>query len=322
MHALFTALTVLVLGGIAEGIHARRCRIMTRLAFGTEETPRRWTGVAPLLRVACQAALAWGLVTLLVIPPATVGEMPAGDDLSDQDHTRVLFMLDISPSMNIEDAGPEGTLSRAARIRDVMETIINRIGVAGVKYSVQAFYTDALFVVQDTVDLAVVYNVLDGLPLAFAFEQGDTHLGIAMRKAFDVTREWPEKSTVVFLCTDGDSVDLDDLPPRPRAIDDFVVLGVGNALKGAQIGERRSQQVSQVLRRLAIEMRGRYFDVNRRHYPTDEMKSLSGDFAPMATGVGFGRRKLALLLTSLSALMLTVLPVLLTWFGSGWRVQT
>ena len=69
MHAELAAAAVAILATAAESLHARRCRRLARLAFGPNRRPAAWARFAPALRVAALAALCWGLVTLLELPP-------------------------------------------------------------------------------------------------------------------------------------------------------------------------------------------------------------------------------------------------------------
>ena len=84
-------------------LHARRCRRLARLAFGPERRPGSGRCSAPVLRVAAVAALAWGLVTLIELPP----KVHVAEFIPDKERRHVLIVLDVSPSMRFKDAGPE-----------------------------------------------------------------------------------------------------------------------------------------------------------------------------------------------------------------------
>src|SRR5690606_1714126 len=58
--AELAALAAAVLAACGELLHAPRVRAVARLAFGPSGRPRAWTLLAPFLRVAAAAALAWG----------------------------------------------------------------------------------------------------------------------------------------------------------------------------------------------------------------------------------------------------------------------
>jgi hypothetical protein len=78
MNLKLAASIVVALAALAEWLHARRCRRVTRLAFGPAGAPRRWVG-PPVARVAAMGLLAWGLLTLPLMPPRqSAGEDPRG----------------------------------------------------------------------------------------------------------------------------------------------------------------------------------------------------------------------------------------------------
>ncbi len=91
-----------LLAAMAELLHARRCRRLARLAFGPDHRPAPWARLAPVLRVLAMTALAWGLVTLLELPP----KMHVAETVPDNERRHVLIVLDVSPSMRLKDAGP------------------------------------------------------------------------------------------------------------------------------------------------------------------------------------------------------------------------
>lgn len=314
------ALVAFLVAVIGEWLHARRCRVVSRLAFGVEEKPRLWTRFVPFGRIASLTAMTWGLSALLLLPPRAQGGAPQEVTADTADISRILFIVDVSPSMQIVDAGPDGDKRRAEWLAEVVDAILRRIDDGNVRYSVQAFYTDAHFVLQDAADVGLVYNVFDDLPLALAFKPGETDMGVALKKSFDVIKEWPHESATVFLCTDGDTVELGSLPPRPKSVQDFIVLGVGDPRRGTQIGDRKSQQGGLLLSRLSYEMNGRYSDVNRRHLPTSAISRLSGQGDVTLEDEGLSVRQWAITAISTSAVFLALTPSLLLWFGTGWRV--
>jgi hypothetical protein len=134
MLAIIVLLTVLG----AEAWHARRIRRVAMLAFGPVGQPRRWTLAAPMLRAIAAAALAWGLSTLMWLPPKV--HHSAVVDKSKLRH--LIILLDVSPSMRLQDAGPTKKQSRRARARDLIDSFLARSG-ADFKVSVIAFYTGA-----------------------------------------------------------------------------------------------------------------------------------------------------------------------------------
>ncbi len=61
-----TAFVILALG--AEALHVMRIRRLANLAFGPSGKPAVWARLAPGIRIASVAMLAWGLATLMTVP--------------------------------------------------------------------------------------------------------------------------------------------------------------------------------------------------------------------------------------------------------------
>src|SRR5262245_24047310 len=106
MYPEIIAGAVALLAMAAEHLHARRTRRVARLAFGPSGKPALWARLAPVLRVAGVAALTWGLLTLLNLPPRAhkAGEIPQGEE------RHLLLVLDVSPSMRLADSGADGKI--------------------------------------------------------------------------------------------------------------------------------------------------------------------------------------------------------------------
>ena len=162
----------MLLSALAEWLHVRRCRRVARLAFGPGGKPREWTHMVPWARVAAVVALAWGLTTLLHVGPRAVRseKMPEGG------YRHLVLALDVSPSMQLQDAGQGGKQTRARRASEVIMSLLQRVATDQVRISIVAFYTDAKPVVVDTFDMEVVKNALNDLPLDLAFDVGKTAL--------------------------------------------------------------------------------------------------------------------------------------------------
>jgi Ca-activated chloride channel family protein len=101
-----------VLGGalaaFAETLHAKRVRLSAPLAFGPSFEPANCTQALPALRAILIAGAIWGLMTLISLDGSREQSKAEGE--------RHLFvLLDVSPSMLIEDAGPERNQRRALR---------------------------------------------------------------------------------------------------------------------------------------------------------------------------------------------------------------
>jgi len=312
---LHLTLAAVLLTALAEWLHARRCRRVARLAFGPGGKPREWTVITPWLRVAAVGALAWGLATLLHLGPQTVRH----DELTPEGGFRHLIIaLDVSPSMRLADAGPDGKQTRAARASDVLLSLLQRVATDQVRVSIVAFYTGAKAVVVDTFDLDVVKNCLNDLPLDIAFNVGKTELLDGVRQSAELAKAWPPDSATLVLVSDGDTIPDTGLPQLPRSIQRTLIVGVGDALTGKYIDGHQSRQDAPTLRQLAARLRGDYFDANRKHLPSASLVALSRSL-PLRDTRERGRREAALACLGCGGFTLALLPVALALAGSAWQ---
>ena len=171
------------------------------------------------------------------------------------DATRLVFVADLSPSMFLQDAGPDGTQTRQARTREVVEGILQRVS-GNLRFGVIGFYTEALPVVMEARDPELVRNVFDGLPLSYGMPVGQTDLGKAVNATLDLVADFPAGSTRMIILTDGDSVNLVPILPRPKSVKEVLVLGVGNPHKGMYIDGHQSRQEGETLQRVATSLMG------------------------------------------------------------------
>jgi Ca-activated chloride channel family protein len=316
MIPLLAALAVLLVTALAEWLHVRRIRAVGRLAFGPAGEPNRWTRIVPVLRPLCLGAFAWGLATLLILKLAAA-EGGGGKDGDAGDATRLVFVADLSPSMYLKDAGPDGTQTRQARMREVVEGILRRVS-GNLRFGVIGFYTDSLPVVMEARDPELVRNVFNGLPLTYAMPLGQTDLGQAVNAAVKLAGDFPEGSTRLIIFTDGDSVNLAPIAPRPKSVKEVFVLGVGNPHKGTFIDGHQSRQEGDTLRTVASALMGTYVDVNEKHLPTAALGDLVVT-APLP-GRGLSLAELAVLAMVVGAANYALIPVALEFFGSDWKV--
>jgi Ca-activated chloride channel family protein len=314
MIALSTALAMIVLAAVAELLHARRSGRVARLAFGPGGQPRKWTQIAPWLRAAAAGSLAWGLTTLMFMGPraARSNLIPEGG------YRHLVLALDVSPSMQLQDAGPGGKQTRAQRAGEVLMSLLQRIATDQVRISIVAFYTDAKPVVVDTFDLEVVKNALNDLPLDLAFNVGKTALLEGVREAAELARPWQPDSTVLVVVSDGDTVPDSGGPELPRSIHRTLIVGVGDSRSGRFIDGHQSRQDIATLRQLAGRLRGDYFDSNERQLPSNLMAALAGTL-PLRDTHQRGSRELALAAVAIGSLLLAALPVALDLAGSAWH---
>jgi Ca-activated chloride channel family protein len=315
MPGLMTVLGVFLAVLGAEYLHRRRIRVVELLAFGPTGGARPWTLLVPWLRATSLAACAWGLVTLLVL----AGKPTASDaDLRHRgEATRLVFVLDLSPSMHLQDAGSDGKQTRKERMRDVVDSVLSRVS-GNLKFGAIGFYTDALPVVMEARDPELVRNVTHDLPLTYAMPLGKTDLGKAINASVKLVSDLPEASTRLVVVTDGDTVIPGSVQPRPRSVADVLVLGVGNPNKGTYIDGHQSKQEKDMLRLMASSLGGAYVDVNEKHLPTTLLGDLVVQTPPAGRGVGLST--LSVWSIVVGASVYALMPMLLAWQGTDWVV--
>ncbi|MBN1515891.1 VWA domain-containing protein [Candidatus Sumerlaeota bacterium] len=318
MDALTEPFVVAWLAGLlallAETLHLKRSKKLGRLAFGPASRPRNWTYAAPVLRAVCLGGLAWSMLTLWNIEPRsdTPAEIP-GSQLR-----RIILALDVSPSMQLRDAGPDGGLSRRERASEVLESLLSRIAADQARYSVIAAYNGSQRVVEGVQDLEVIRNILNDLPMDYAFKAGKTRLDVAINDAAALAHDWPKGSATLIVVSDGDAIPGQGLESLPPSIAQTLVAGVGDSRAGLFIDGHQSRQNAAALRSLARRLRGEYYDVNEKHLPSAALQSLAKSI-PFVDEAAMGRREIAITLLLGCGALLALLPVLLELFGSAWR---
>jgi Ca-activated chloride channel family protein len=250
-------------------------------------------------------------------------QLEASDDARskgrpDPQATRLVFVADLSPSMYLLDAGPDGTLTRHARMREVVEGILQRVS-GNLRFGVIGFYTDALPVVMEARDPELVRNVFNGLPLNYAMPAGQTDLGQAVNAALELVANFPKGSTRLIILSDGDSVILEPIVPRPASVREAMVLGLGNPRKGTYIDGHQSRQEAETLQRMATALGGTYEDVNEKHFATEALGDLVVPLALPHKGLTLAQW--AVLAMVLGAVVLALVPVALEFFGTDWKVD-
>lgn len=261
---LAIALCAGILAAAAEVVHARRVRRVARLAFGPTGKPATWALASPVLRCVGVALAAWGSVVLAQWDPVEAETTP-----NPRAARQLLIVLDVSPSMQIKDAGPDvEKITRAQWAGKVTQGILDRLDMKDTRITLVAFYTKALPVLQDSTDKNVVANLLDGLPMYVAFESGSTDLGAGLNEAFRLAKPWARKSTTLVIITDGD-LEKQPLPSSvPASIADTIVLGVGDPNKATLMNGHSSRQDVWPLKQLAARLNGYYHEGNRLHLPS------------------------------------------------------
>lgn len=314
MVAELAAMGAAILCVVAEMLHGLRVRRIASLAFGPTRRPTWWAMAAPLLRVAAVAALAWGMVTLILLQP----KVHQSEIVTDEEYKHIVMVLDVSPSMRLQDAGPTKDQSRMKRARAVMESFFQRVAIEQYRVSVVATYTDSKNVVVDTKDLEVVRNILGDLPMHYAFTSGQTDIFAGLRAAFEIAAPWNPQSTTLILVSDGDTVPATGMPKPPASIASVLVVGVGDPVKGKFIDGKNSRQEVSTLRQTAMRLGGFYHNGNEKHLSSDLLKQLtsSKQESPFEK---LTRREYALMACGLGSAILAFLPVMLHYFGTTWK---
>lgn len=309
---------IFILAAIGEWLHARRIRRIRRLAFGPSARPRAWTRLVPLLRVLCLTTMGWALVVLVTLTPKQFKD--GEEQVPEQACRRIVFLLDVSPSMLLTDAGQEGRLTRRRRVYELVESILDRAMIDQCLMSVVAFYSGALPVVENCRDPEIIRHIMDDLPLDFAFEHGKTQLTKGIGLGFEMCEDWPGGSTTVILLSDGDTIPDQGMPTPPPSVENFIVLGVGSPVGGIFIDGHQSRQDTRTLAMLARRYGGNYFNGNTLHLPSELMDSLTqGESAGFWESLAL--RELALLALGIASVLFAAIPVLLEYRGSGWHRQ-
>jgi Ca-activated chloride channel family protein len=304
---LLISLGVLVLAAAAEWLHARRCARVERLAFGAAG-PRRWTRFVGAIRAASVALLAWSVLVLWSIDGASADSHKAKPPTH-----HLVIALDVSPSMYIKDAAG-GKKSRQHRAAEVVMSVLDRLDMASTRVSIVAFYSAARPVVIDTLDLAIVQNVLGELPLGHAFKAGQTDMYSGIAAAAEIGKTWKPRSSTLLVVSDGDTIPEKAPVALPPAFSDVLVVGIGDPIRASPIADRVSRQDSASLKRLAARLRGDYYDANASHLPTRTLRGLKmlGLREERPTPL----RTIALWCAGLSAVALAGLTPLLVFAGT------
>lgn len=313
MVAFICACSAALISALAESIHVWRCRRLGRLAFGPNRRASAWVYLTPAFRAASVAAVTWGLVTLMTIEP----RVHRAGEVTQKEVKHVVLILDVSPSMRLDDAGPERDQSRMQRASDVLESFFKRVPLEQYRISVVAVYNGAKPVVVDTRDIEVVRNILNDLPMHYAFPVGKTTLFAGLEEAAKVAKPWQPGSTTVVMITDGDTVPAQGMPKMPAAVRDVVVVGVGDPTKGRFIDGRQSRQETSTLNQIANRLQGTYHNGNEKHLSSSLIADLtkSEDESPWEN---LTQREYALIAITAGSITLAILPILLHFFGTLW----
>lgn len=314
MVAELTAALVVALAIIAELWHWVRIRRLAPLAFGYGRRPSLLGYAAPVALVLGSGLLAWGLLTLFLLPD----KVHRSADVEESLRKHVVVMLDVSPSMRLQDAGKEREQSRIVRGWDVLDDFFRRVPITQYRVSVVAFYTKAMPVVVDTSDAAVLQNIVSELPLQYAFRSGKTDLFSGLDEVARICKPWRPNSASVIVLSDGETVPGKGMPTMPASVSDVLVVGVGDETQGTFLNGQQSRQDVSTLKQLALRMNGKYINGNTQSLSGEMLATLMG-----TTEAGvldqLGKREYALWALAIGSSLLALLPLLLHYGGTQWR---
>lgn len=312
-YALGAGLGALLIGALAEGLHARRVARLGRLAFGPDARPRAWTVIAPPLRVLALAGIIWALVVLLAFEGSSRMQ-----DRNAAATRHLMVLLDVSPSMELKDAGADGTQSRRNRAATLLKSVMERANSEQTKITMACFYSDAMLLCKAVSDRELIWNFADNLPLHIAYKPGKTSLLKSLNTAGEFIKDLPRKSVTFLVLTDGDTVPASGLKPMPSAVSDLLIVGVGNASRGTFIDGHQSRQDNAQLAQLARRLGGHFHDGNSKQIPSAMLRHLTAA-DDRSDKFQTGLRTAAIITLAIGVTLLCLLPLLLEAFGSAWK---
>lgn len=311
--AIGAALGAFLLGLLAEWLHARRVARLGRLAFGPDAKPRVWTRLAPPLRVVAFAGVIWALVVLIAFEGSS--RLRERNAVATR---HLMVLLDVSPSMELKDAGEDGTQSRRNRAATLLKSVMERANSEQTRITLACFYSDAMLLCKEVSDRELIWNFADNLPLHIAFKPGKTSLLTSLNTAGNTIKDLPRKSVTFLVLTDGDTVPAGGLKPLPSSVATLLVVGVGSSTRGTFIDGHQSRQDNAQLQQLARRLGGQFHDGNSKQVPSIYLRHLT---APdeRADAFQMSLRTLAIITLATGVSLLCLLPLLLEAFGSRWK---
>jgi Ca-activated chloride channel family protein len=103
----------------------------------------------------------------------------------------------------------------------------------------------------------------------------------------------------------------------PAAVGKILVVGIGDPRAGKFIDGHQSRQDVSTLRQVATRLQGVYHDGNQKHVPSSTIATLRLAHEE-ESWFRWGHRELALAAVGLGGLVVSLVPLLLHWFGTGW----
>ncbi len=308
--ALAAAACALLVAAIAEYRHAARTARIARLAFGPTGRPAAWARIAPVARVAGLALAVFGAAVLLRLDPIEAEVEP-----DPRASRQLLVVLDVSPSMNLSDAGPGNEkMMRGVWGGKVLQGILDRLDMKDTRVSMVAFYSKAIPMLQDSTDKNVLANLMDGLPLYTAFRAGETDMQAGIELAYSMAKGWARKSTTLVVISDGDLSKPVSPGARPASIADAIVIGVGDPNRATAIAGHASRQDAWTLKSLAAKLDGIYHDGNTRHLPREVIERLTMVAPRVSDAIGL--REAALVSLAVGGSIVGLAGPMLILFGA------
>ena len=303
---------------LAELWHLRRIGKIRWLAFGPNGQPAAWSWLAPVFRVVGLSLAVWGFASLWFVVQAEVHNK---NEIEENEYKHLVLVVDVSPSMRLKDAGPDGKTSRRQRASDILESLFNRIPMRQFKITLIAVYTDAKMLLEDSQDHEVVRYIMEEMPMWHAYKPGKTKLMTGIELASKVTKPWNPKSAYVLMLTDGDTVSAKGMPTMPASVIEFVVVGVGDSTSGSFIDGHQSRQDINTLRQVANRLRGVYHNGNRNHLTSQVVGKFVEQQREDAKQT-WGRREYSLLAAVIGSAIFSMIPIMLHYFGTGYKGGT
>ena len=288
-----------------EILHLRRVGKVGALVFRESGLPFAVVFAAILRALAC-AAVGWALWVLMNAAP----KVYRSGEVSEKEYRHVIMLVDVSPSMLLDDAGPERDQRRLERAAVVMESFFKRVPMNEIRMSLIAFYTGAKPIVEDTRDIEVVRSMLTYYDYYTAFEAGETDLFAGLEAAAKLARDWRPNSTAVVLLSDGDTVPSKGMPRMPQSVSTVFVIGLGDPRAGKFIAGRQSRQDTATLRKVAQRLGGAFHNGNEKHIGSGLLEEFTEATAYEKDG-DWTKREWGLLALALGAATLALLPMLL-----------
>lgn len=311
-------LGVALIAVIGEILHRRRLIGVKHLVFGPRGTAAAWTIFVPLFRVLAIAAACWGFCSLLLVVQARVHNLQT---IPENEYKHLVLVVDVSPSMQLVDAGPEATRTRRQRASDILESLFNRIPMRQFKISMIAVYSDAKPLLENSKDHEVVRHIMEKMPMYHAFKPGKTKLMDGIKLASEMVQGWNPKSTYVVVLTDGDTVPDRGMPKMPASVAKVLVVGLGDPTSGKFIDGHQSRQDVQTLRQLANRLQGIYHNGNQKHL-TSQIVSQLIERPDDEELNQWTRREWSIVAIIVGTAIFSLIPILLHYFGTGYRPGT